>query len=78
MGLYPVGSIVILNNGSIGRVKNIHQESPLRPVVEIIMTPEGKVIKENNRKDIDLLKEKAVFIVRAINLTELRNKAAKR
>ncbi len=78
MGLYPVGSIVILNNGSIGRVKGIHQESPLRPVVELIMTPEGKVIRENNRKEIDLLTDKTIFIVRAINLNELRNKAVKK
>jgi len=74
MGLYPVGSIVILNNGTIGRVKSIHQESPLRPVVEMIMTPEGRVIKENNRKEIDLFTDKTVFIVRAINLNELKKK----
>ncbi len=78
MGLYPVGSIVILNNGSIGRVKSIHQESPLRPLVELIMTPEGRVIKESNRKEIDLFTDKKVFIVRAINLNELKNKAVKR
>ncbi len=78
MGLYPVGSIVILNNGSIGRVKSIHQESPLRPVIEIIMTPEGRVIRENHRKEIDLLSDKTLFIVRAINLDELRNKAVKK
>ncbi len=78
MGLYPVGSIVILNNGTIGRVKRIHQESPLRPFIELIMTPEGRVIKEKQRTEIDLLKEKNLFIVRAINLDELRNKAVKR
>ncbi len=78
MGLYPVGSIVILNNGTIGRVKSIHQESPLRPVVEMIMTPEGRVIKENNRKEIDLFTDKTVFIVRAINLNELKKKAVKK
>lgn len=78
MGLYPVGSIVILNNGSIGRVKSINQESPLRPIVELIMTPEGRVIKESNRKEIDLFTDKKVFIVRAINLNELKNKAVKR
>ncbi len=78
MGLYPVGSIVILNNGTIGRVKSIHQESPLRPVVEMIMTPEGRVIKENNRKEIDLFTDKKVFIVRAINLNELKKKAVEK
>ena len=78
MGLYPVGSIVILNNGTIGRVKSIHQESPLRPVVEMIMTPEGRIIKENNRKEIDLFADKTVFIVRAINLNELKKKAVEK
>ncbi len=78
MGLYPLGSIVILNNGTIGRVKKIHGESPLRPYIELLMTPEGKVLKENKRREIDLLKEKNLFIVRAINLNELRNKAVKR
>lgn len=78
MGLYPLGSIVILNNGTIGRVKKIHGESPLRPYIELLMTPEGKVLKENRRREIDLLKEKTLFIVRAINLNELRKKALKR
>jgi len=78
MGLYPLGSIVILNNGTIGRVKKIHGESPLRPYIELLMTPEGKVLKENKRREIDLLKEKTLFIVRAINLNELRKKAVKR
>jgi len=78
MGLYPLGSIVILNNGTIGRVKKIHEESPLRPFIELLMTPEGKVLKENKRREIDLLQEKTLFIVRAINLNELRKKAVER
>ncbi len=78
MGLYPIGSIVILNNGTIGRVKRIHHESPLRPFIELIMTPEGKIIKEKQRNEIDLLNDRKLFIVRAINLDELRKKAVKR
>ncbi len=78
MGLYPIGSIVILNNGTIGRVKRIHEESPLRPIIELIMTPEGRVIKEKQRTEIDLLQDRRLFIVRAINLDELRKKVVKR
>ncbi len=78
MGLYPIGSIVILNNGTIGRVKRIHHESPLRPYIELIMTPEGRVIREKQRIEIDLLQDKRLFIVRAINLDELKKKAVRK
>ena len=31
MGIYPVGSIVLMNNSSIARVIESHREAPLRP-----------------------------------------------
>lgn len=65
MGIYPIGSIVQLNNSSIGRVTEIHTEAPLRPVVELIIDEYGNRL--NERESIDLLAKKALFIVKAVD-----------
>jgi HD-GYP domain-containing protein (c-di-GMP phosphodiesterase class II) len=65
MGIYPIGSIVQLNNSAIGRVTEIHTEAPLRPVVELIIDEYGNHLSE--REAIDLLAKKALFIVKAVD-----------
>lgn len=65
MGIYPIGSIVQLNNSAIGRVTEIHTEAPLRPVVELIIDEYGNRL--NERESIDLLAKKALFIVKAVD-----------
>ncbi len=67
MGIYPVGSIVILNDGSIGRVERIHGDAPLRPLVRLIVDAKGKRMEESGGKTIDLLEKKDYFITRAVN-----------
>jgi HD-GYP domain-containing protein (c-di-GMP phosphodiesterase class II) len=67
MGIYPIGSLVILNDSSIARVSLVHNEAPLRPAVQILMTPAGRILNGKTEKYIDLLVEKKLFIVRAIN-----------
>ncbi len=65
MGIYPIGSIVQLNNSAIGRVVEIHTEAPLRPVVELIIDEYSNTLTE--REAVDLLVKKNLFIVKAVD-----------
>jgi HD-GYP domain-containing protein (c-di-GMP phosphodiesterase class II) len=78
MGIYPVGSVVILNDGSIGSVIRTHASVPLRPVVRILMDSGGKRYDNEDGETIDLLETKTLFIVRAINPRELGNRRENR
>ena len=71
MGIYPIGSIVVLNNGSIGRVIKIHSSAPLRPGLLLLINENG--VKMREEKHIDLLKEKDFFIAKAIHPKEIDN-----
>jgi HD-GYP domain-containing protein (c-di-GMP phosphodiesterase class II) len=72
MGIYPVGSYVVLNDGSVGRVVENHREIPLRPVIRILVGPTGRRIEEKNRRTIDLSQEASLFIVKAVSSNELK------
>ncbi|MDR1972557.1 MAG: HD-GYP domain-containing protein [Treponema sp.] len=74
MGIYPIGSIVVLNDGAIARVKEVQSGTPLRPKVQILIDGSGQ--KQQNGAVINLLTEKNHFISRALNPKELVNKGA--
>ncbi len=65
MGIYPIGSIVQLNNSSIGKVVENHPEAPLRPKIELIIDEYGDRYAE--KEIIDLLTKKNLFIVKAVD-----------
>ena len=65
MGIYPIGSMVQMNNSAIGRVTGTHAEAPLRPVVELIVDEYGNQLRE--REAVDLLARKNLFIVKAVD-----------
>jgi len=65
MGIYPIGSIVQLNNSAIGRVVQTHAEAPLRPAVELMIDEYGNKVGE--REVMDLLTRKSLFIVKAVD-----------
>jgi HD-GYP domain-containing protein (c-di-GMP phosphodiesterase class II) len=67
MGIYPIGSIVRLNDGSVARVVKVHVDAPLRPVVQTLMDNSGRVISSGKVTIIDLLEDKKFFIKEAIN-----------
>ena len=67
MGIYPIGSIVRLNNESVARVVNVHHDAPLRPVIEMLIDDDGVVLKIRERPTIDLISEKSLFIKTAID-----------
>jgi len=70
MGIYPIGSIVRLNKGSVARVVSVHINAPLRPVIQILMDENGRVINSRELTTIDLLEEKTMFIKEAIDPAE--------
>ena len=67
VGLYPLGSLVLLNNGSIGRVIKVNDSAPLRPAVRLLVDKTGKKLENEEGAILNLEKEKEVFIARAID-----------
>jgi HD-GYP domain-containing protein (c-di-GMP phosphodiesterase class II) len=76
MGIYPIGSIVLLNNGAIARVVKV-PNAALRPKVKILVDESGNVSKQDEGAEIDLLTEKSLFISKAMDPTEVSAKYAK-
>jgi len=73
MGIYPIGSIVRLNNESIARVTNVHTIAPMRPVVQLLIDNTGNVLGPGKAQTIDLLADKTLFIKKALDPAELNN-----
>jgi HD-GYP domain-containing protein (c-di-GMP phosphodiesterase class II) len=71
MGIYPIGSIVVLNNAAIARVIDTHADAPLRPKIKVIVDEFGKHFKDDSGDTLDLLTEKSLFIARALDPREL-------
>jgi len=70
MGIYPIGSIVLLNNGAVARVTEVHGNTPLRPKIRILIDEFGKAYGQDEGEMVDLLTEKSLFIARAIDPKE--------
>jgi len=76
IGIYPIGSIVCLNNGALTRVIEVHADAPLRPKVQILIDEFGKVFKQEEGEVLDLLAEKNIFIAKAVDPKEIAQKNA--
>jgi HD-GYP domain-containing protein (c-di-GMP phosphodiesterase class II) len=76
MGIYPIGSIVLLNSGAIARVVEVQGTAPLRPKIRILIDEFGKVFKQDEGDLIDLLTEKSLFIARAVDPKEIAKQHA--
>ena len=74
MGLYPVGSLVLLSDGSIGRVISSSEEAPLRPEVIVLINSTGREYKGDTGPVINLLANKNLFIARALDIRTLIEK----
>jgi HD-GYP domain-containing protein (c-di-GMP phosphodiesterase class II) len=70
MGIYPIGSIVRLNNGAIARISEVRAIAPLRPKVQIIVDQTNKVYRNEQGAFLDLLTEKSLFIAKAMDTKE--------
>lgn len=73
VGIYPIGSIVLMNDASLARVIKSSPEAPMRPFIRILIDSTGEVLDDNS-EPVDLKKNKNLFIVRAIDPRVYRNK----
>ena len=71
MGIYPLGSIVMLNDSSIARVIKGNPEAPLRPNVITLIDSVGKEYPGDMGPVQNLLEKKDLFIVKAVDLNSL-------
>jgi HD-GYP domain-containing protein (c-di-GMP phosphodiesterase class II) len=76
MGIYPIGSFVLLNNGIYGRVTEVHSDAPLRPKIQLLIDESGNVYAQDEQEFIDLLNDKQFFITRAVAPKEINEKYA--
>jgi HD-GYP domain-containing protein (c-di-GMP phosphodiesterase class II) len=67
MGIYPIGSIVRLNDGSMARVVSLHIEAPMRPTVQMLTDKNANALSSGNMPTVDLLEERKLFIKEAID-----------
>jgi HD-GYP domain-containing protein (c-di-GMP phosphodiesterase class II) len=71
MAIYPVGSVVELNNGTIAKVVSANPELPLRPKLVVEIDEFG--VKPGTAKMIDLETEKSLFIKKPVSTAELKH-----
>jgi hypothetical protein len=70
MGIYPIGSIVRLNNGAVARIAEVRAIAPLRPKVQIIVDQTNKIYRNEQGEFLDLLTEKSLYIAKAMDTKE--------
>lgn len=76
MGLYPIGSVVLLNNACIGRVVDVNNTAPLKPRIKAMIDPNGREYARDEGEIIDLAVRKNLFIARAVDPKELARKTS--
>lgn len=69
MSVYPIGSIVELNDGTIGIIIGSVPEKPLRPIIKLIFDKDRKRI--TNTTIISLLSESSLYIISALDETQV-------
>ena len=69
MSVYPIGSIIELNDSSIGIVIGSIPEKPLRPIIKLIFDKDKKRIEDTII--INLLEQTSFYIVKAMDETEV-------
>ena len=61
VSIFPVGSLVKVNNGEIGRVVGAHRRHPTRPAVDILVDSHGRRLDE--ARTLKLVDEPMLYIV---------------
>lgn len=70
MAIYPVGSIVQLNNSVIGKVISANPKFPIRPKISILLDEFGD--KVEGERVIDLQEESSLYITKPISKNSLK------
>jgi len=71
MGIYPIGSVVLLKDGRVGRVVEVNSAAPLRPSVKIMIDQNGREFQRDEGGVVNLAEDKDLFIARAVDPKEL-------
>jgi len=74
LGIYPIGSIVLLSDSSVCRVIENRSDAPLKPIVKTMIDAGGNEFRDDTGPVVDLMKEKAVFVAKAVDANSLANK----
>ncbi|MCU0848240.1 MAG: HD-GYP domain-containing protein [Spirochaetes bacterium] len=69
MSVYPIGSIVGLNDSSIAIIIGSIPEKPLRPIIKLIFDRDGKRIEDT--QIINLIENTSLYILKAIDENEI-------
>lgn len=69
VAIYPIGTIVELNNGVVGIVMDVNKEMPTSPVVKVVCTRNGEPLPHPH--EVDLSKMSTIIIVRSLNDNEI-------
>lgn len=67
IGIYPIGSIVMLSDSSLCRVVQSVPESILRPKLRLLIDPNGSIYGDEENKIVDLQIQKNIFITQAVD-----------
>ena len=73
ISVFPIESLVRLNNGEIGRVIALDSSHPMRPKLKILYNAEGEKYPEE--KDIELAQSPFLYIETPITEDEILNKS---
>ena len=69
--LYPIGSLVVLSTGTVGRVIDTNIDNPLKPIVREEMDSQGRRVKDN--RVLNLRDQKTlVWVTKALDEDDLR------
>ena len=61
VSIFPLGSLVKLNNGEVGRVVGTSRLHPTRPIVDVLMDPRGRALRDP--RQLNLEDEPMLYIV---------------
>lgn len=67
IGIFPVGSLVLLNNASVGRIVKACKTMPLRPDIRVIIDEEETQYPDDSGELVHLTDERNLFILEAID-----------
>ncbi|MDP2942951.1 MAG: hypothetical protein Q8O36_05580, partial [Candidatus Omnitrophota bacterium] len=69
ISLYPVGTWVKLNTDEVGKVAEVREDYPLRPVVNVVFDINGRRLDEV--KTIDLASQQSIYIKETVDLSRV-------
>ncbi len=71
--LFPIGSLVKLNNGAIAKVLSSNHDDVTAPIVSVMSNFKGELIKDRHYYELDLHKRNDIKIVGTLDSFEFEN-----